>query len=59
MSDNNDDKCIDIENFNPDYQIKSESPLIYHVKNDKRVKCFQNYLPFFYIIYNISAMKMH
>ena len=27
--------------------------------NDKRVKSFQNYLPFFYKIYNISAMKMH
>ncbi len=25
----------------------------------KKVKVFQNYLPFFYKIYNVSAMKMH
>ena len=50
---------IDIDNFNPDDHMKKESPLIYHVYNDKKVKSFQNYLPFFYKIYNVSAMKMH
>ncbi len=50
MTDDKDDKCIDIENFNPDNQMKSESSLIYHVYNDKRVKSFQNYLPFYYRI---------
>ena len=59
MTDNNKDKTIDLNNFNPDEHIKTESPLIFHVYNDKRVKSFQNYLPFFYRIYNISAMKMH
>ncbi len=59
MSDNNHDKYIDIDIFNPDNHIKTESPLIYHVYNNKRIKSFQNYLPFFYRIYNISAMKMH
>jgi hypothetical protein len=41
MSDNKDEKCIDMDNFNPDTQIKSDSPLIYHVYNDKRVKVFK------------------
>jgi hypothetical protein len=59
VNDDNDDKKVDIDNFNPDYYMKKESPLIYHVYNDKRVKSFQNYLPFFYKIYNLSAMKMH
>ena len=59
MTDNNEDKTFDLDNFNPDEHIKTESPLIFHVYNDKRVKSFQNYLPFFYRIYNISAMKMH
>ena len=59
MNDNKDDKCIDMDNFNPDDHIKTESPLIFHVYNNKRVKSFQNYLPFFYKIYNVSAMKMH
>ena len=59
MTNNNDDKTIDINKFNPDDHIKSESPLIYHVYNNKKIKSFQNYLPFFYKIYNVSAMKMH
>ncbi len=45
--------------FNPDEHMKTESPLIYHVYNNKKIKVFQNYLPFFYKIYNVSAMKMH
>ena len=48
-----------MKNFNPDDHMKKESPLIYHVYNDTKVKSFQNYLPFFYKIYNVSAMKMH
>ena len=59
MNDNKDDQFIDMDNFNPDDHMKTESPLIFHVYNDKRVKSFQNYLPFFYKIYNVSAMKMH
>ena len=50
MNDNKDDKFFDMDNFNPDDHIKTESPLIFHVYNDKRVKRFQNYLPFFYKI---------
>jgi hypothetical protein len=38
--------------------MKTESPLIFHVYNDERVKSFQNYLPFFSKNYNVSAMKM-
>jgi hypothetical protein len=41
MNDNKDDKYIDIDNFNPDDHIKTESPLIFHVYNDKRVKVFK------------------
>jgi len=59
MHDNDNDKKVDIDKFNPDHHMKTESPLIYHVYNDKKVKSFQNYLPFFYKIYNLSAMKMH
>ncbi len=60
MDDDKHDNKIDIDNFNPDEHMKTESPLIYHVYNDKRIKSFQNDLPtFFYRIYNISAMKMH
>jgi hypothetical protein len=32
---------------------------MYHVYDDKRVKSFQNYLPLFYKVYNVPAMKMH
>ena len=59
MTDNQDNKYIDMDNFNPDNHMKTESPLIYHVYNNKKIKSFQNYLPFFYKIYNVSAMKMH
>ena len=48
-----------MDKFNPDEHMKTESPLIYHVYNNKKIKSFQNYLPFFYKIYNVSAMKMH
>ena len=36
MTDYNNDKTIDITNFNPDDHMKSESPLIYHVYNNKK-----------------------
>ena len=47
MTDNNKDKTIDLNNFNPDEHIKTESPLIFHVYNDKRVKSFQIIYPSF------------
>ena len=59
MNDNKDDKFIDMDNFNPDNHMKTGSPFIFHVCNDKRVKRFQNNLPFFYKNYNVSAMQMH
>ena len=40
MTDNN-DKTIDINKFNPDDHMKSESPLIYHVYNIKKLKAFK------------------
>jgi hypothetical protein len=58
MSDKNDNRYIDMDKFNPDEHMKTESPLIYHVYNNKKVLVFQNYLPFFYKIYNVSAMKI-
>jgi hypothetical protein len=48
MTDNNNDKTMGINKFNPDDHMKSERPLIYHVYNNKRIKSFQNYLPFFF-----------
>ncbi len=33
MTDNNYDKTIDVNKFNPDDHMKSESPLVYHVCN--------------------------
>jgi hypothetical protein len=48
-----------MDNFNPDEHMKTKSPLIFHICNDEKVKSFQYNLPFFYRIYNISAMKMH
>lgn len=47
-------KTLDIEKC-----IRSDKPLCYHVYNDKRVHIFNNYLPLFYKVYNVSAMKMH
>ena len=39
--------------------VTDKKPLGYHVYNMKRNKHYQNTLPFFYKIYNVSAMKMH
>jgi hypothetical protein len=39
--------------------VTDKKPLCYHVYNIKRNKHYQNTLPFFYEIYNVSAMKMH
>jgi len=41
-----------------DYFAK-ENPVCYHVFNVKRNKHYQNALPFFYKIYNVSAIQMH
>ncbi len=41
MSDNKDDKYIDMDKFNPDEHIEKESPLIYHVYKNKKIKCFK------------------
>ncbi len=41
MTDNNDDKTIDVSNFNPDGHMKTESPLIYHVYNNNKSKAFK------------------
>jgi len=39
--------------------VTDKKPLCYHVYNMKRNKHYQNTLPFFYKIYNVSAVKMH
>ena len=41
MKENKDDKHINMDNFNPDEHMKTESPLIFHVYNDKREKAFK------------------
>ena len=40
-----------------DFQV-GDKPLLYHMYNMKKNKHFQSALPFFYKIYNLSAMKM-
>ena len=50
---------INIDDCNIDDYVSTKNPLMYHVYDDKRVKSFQNYLPLFYKVYNVSAMKMH
>ena len=47
-------KSIDVDNC-----IRDDKPLCYHVYDDKQMKLFNNYLPLFYKIYNVSAVKMH
>jgi len=39
--------------------VTDKKPLCYHVYNMKRNKHYQNNLPFFFKIYNSSAIKMH
>ncbi len=39
--------------------VVDKKPLCYHVYNMKRNKHYQNTLPFFYKIYNVSAVKIH
>jgi hypothetical protein len=39
--------------------VTDKKPLCYHVYNMKRNKHYQNSLPFFFKIYNSSAIKMH
>ncbi len=44
MTDNKDAKTIDINNFNPDDDMKTESLLIYHISynNYKKFKAFKS-----------------
>ncbi len=35
------DKHVDMDNFNPDEHMKTESPLMFRVYNDKRIKVFK------------------
>ncbi len=44
MSDNKEDKYIDMDKFNPDEPMKTGSPLIYHVYANKKIKVFKKYL---------------
>jgi hypothetical protein len=48
-----------IEELDIDKCISHEKPLCYHLYNTKEIKQFQNALPFFYKIYNCSAVQMH
>ncbi len=50
---------IDIKSIDINNCIRNDKPLCYHVYNDKQQKLFNNYLPLFYKIYNVSAVKMH
>jgi hypothetical protein len=50
---------VDIKSIDIDNCIRNDKPLCYHVYDDKQMKLFNNYLPLFYKIYNVSAVKMH
>jgi hypothetical protein len=41
MADDNDDKAIFVDHFNPDDHMKTDSPLIHHVYNNKELKAFK------------------
>ncbi len=47
MSDKNDNKYIDMDKFNPDEHMKTKSPFIYHVYNNKKLKSFKITYHFF------------
>ena len=53
------DKVIDLDSMDVDEYIRKDKPLCYHVYNDTQQKMFNNALPFFYKVYNLSAMKMY
>ena len=57
--DQSNDEPIDIDNIEISNYLSTEKPLCYHLYNMKRNKKFQNELPFFYKVYNCSAIKMH
>jgi hypothetical protein len=38
MSENENNKYINMDKFNPDDHMKTENPLIYHVYNNKKLK---------------------
>ena len=56
---NENDKPIDIDKLNITECYKQDKPLCYHMYNTKKVKSFQNDLPIFYAIYNISSELNH
>jgi hypothetical protein len=53
------DKVIDLDDMDVNEYIRKDKPLCYHVYNDAQQKMFNNALPFFYKVYNLSAMKMY
>ena len=53
------EKPIDINNIMISDFFYDEKPVCYHMYDMKRVKHFQNDLPIFYKIYNVSALKMY
>jgi hypothetical protein len=53
------EKPIDMDNINIDDHISHEKPVCYHLYDNSKIHMFQNDLPLFYKIYNISAIKMH
>ena len=45
--------------MNIDDYIAKESPILYHVYNNNKIRSFQNHLPLFYKVYDVSAIKMY
>ena len=57
FSENN--ETIDIAELDINSHIRTDKPLCFHLYDENKVKFFNNSLPFFYKIYNISAIKIH
>ena len=53
------EKPIDINNIMISDFFYDEKPVCYHMYDMQKVKHFQNDLPIFYKIYNVSALKMY
>jgi hypothetical protein len=53
------EKPIDMDNVNIHDYISHEKPVCYRLYNNSKINMFQNDLPLFNKIYNISAIKMH
>ena len=56
---NNTNEPLNIDNMKVFDFLTEDKPIAYHVYNMKRNKHVHNALPFFYKIYNLSALKMH